>query len=461
MPITMEIKTSNNRFANLFAMAFQKLNAVVFYRIAFGVMMALSITRFWLNGWIEKIYITPSFHFSYYGFEWVKPLGETGMYALYIAMFLSAIFIAFGFLYRFSSMVFFATFTYVELIEKSIYLNHYYFISLIALLLCFIPAHKQFSLDVKLGITKPLKVFPRWMSLALQLQMATVYFFAGIAKINYDWLFNAMPLKFWLPTKTNLPFVGAWLSETWVAYLFSWCGMLFDTLIPFFLFWRKTKYLAYAVVVIFHALTAILFPPIGMFPFIMMVCAIVFIIPIQQEKNQANTFSLRKFLGFVPSIFGRVGMVLFVLHFSFQFLFPFRYLMYPKDLFWHEQGFRFSWRVMLMEKAGMATFHVKEKNSNRIVAIRNSDYLTQQQEKQMSTQPDMILQFAHHLAWVHQKLGWKNPEVYVENYVTLNGEGSRLLINPSVNLAAEQDGFSNKKWILPYNIEQQKLVGAL
>lgn len=461
MPITMEIDTRNNSFSIRLFTLFKRLNAVVFYRIAFGIMMALSIIRFWRNGWIEKIYITPSFHFSYYGFEWVKPLGETGMYVLYITIFLSAVFIALGFLYRISSIVFFMSFTYVELIEKSIYLNHYYFISLIALLLCFIPAHKQFSFDVKLGITKPLNVFPRWMSLALQLQMATVYFFAGIAKINYDWLFNAMPLKLWLPTKTNLPLVGPWLSETWVAYFFSWCGMLFDTLIPFFLFWRKTKYWAFLFVVIFHSLTAILFPPIGMFPFIMMVCALVFIFPIQQKESSSSNFSMRNFLGFKPSIFGRIGIALFLIHFSFQFLFPFRYLMYPKDLFWHEQGFRFSWRVMLMEKAGMATFHVKEKNGTRIVAIRNSDYLTQQQEKQMCTQPDMILQFAHHLAWVYKKLGWENPEVYVENYVTLNGKGSRLMINPNVNLAAETDGFASKKWILPYIIEQQKTLSVL
>jgi hypothetical protein len=38
---------------------------------------------------------------------------------------------------------------------------------------------------------------------------------------------------------------------------------------------------------------------------------------------------------------------------------PLRYLCYPNELFWTEEGFRFSWRVMLMEKAGYATFKVK------------------------------------------------------------------------------------------------------
>jgi hypothetical protein len=37
---------------------------------------------------------------------------------------------------------------------------------------------------------------------------------------------------------------------------------------------------------------------------------------------------------------------------AFQLLFPFRYLCYPNELFWTEE-FRFSWRVMLMEKQDM------------------------------------------------------------------------------------------------------------
>ena len=41
-----------------------------------------------------------------------------------------------------------------------------------------------------------------------------------------------------------------------------------------------------------------------------------------------------------------------------QILLPFRYLIYEGELFWTEEGYRFSWRVMLMEKSGIATFTV-------------------------------------------------------------------------------------------------------
>lgn len=463
----MAIKQLLGKWATaFFSFCERHIDAVVLFRIAFGIMMALAIVRFWLNGWIGQLYVNPSFFFTYYGFEWIKPLGQVGMYTVYALLFVGAIFIAAGFLYRLASILFFVLFTYVELIDKATYLNHYYFISLVALLLCFIPAHKKFSLDVKFGITKEVQHFPRWAVLSLQLQMAVVYFFAGIAKINHDWLVEALPLKIWLPAKNNLPFIGTWLSEVWVAYVFSWCGMLFDTLIPFLLFWNRTKYYAYVVVIIFHTLTAILFPAIGMFPFIMMACATVFIVPDKVVHNKHGApFSLRSWLGFAVSPIGKLGTAIFLFFFLLQALLPFRYTLYPENLFWHEQGFRFSWRVMLMEKAGMATFYVKGKASQTgavsMVEIKNTNYLTPLQEKQMSTQPDMILQFAHHLAQVYKLQGWESTEVYVESYVSLNGKGSCMFIDPNVNLASLHESFARKHWIFPYKKVPYKLAEAL
>lgn len=95
-----------------------------------------------------------------------------------------------------------------------------------------------------------------------------------------------------------------------------------------------------------------------------------------------------------------------------------------------------------MEKAGLVFFHVKVANG-KLIEINNHDFLTTQQEKQMSTQPDMILQFAQYLKTVYH-----TNEVYAEAYVTINGKGSKLLIDPKVNLAAVEDDLTNKNWIL-------------
>jgi hypothetical protein len=52
---------------------------------------------------------------------------------------------------------------------------------------------------------------------------------------------------------------------------------------------------------------------------------------------------------------------------------PFRYLCYPNELFWTEEGFRFSC-VMLMEKAGYATFKVKDAVTKKEITINNSHF---------------------------------------------------------------------------------------
>ena len=55
--------------------SYSQAATLAFFRLAFGLLMVGSLIRFASFGWIEKFYITPQFHFTYFGFEWVKPLG--------------------------------------------------------------------------------------------------------------------------------------------------------------------------------------------------------------------------------------------------------------------------------------------------------------------------------------------------------------------------------------------------
>jgi hypothetical protein len=136
------------------------------------------------------------------------------------------------------------------------------------------------------------------------------------------------------------------------------------------------------------------------------------------------------------------------LHLLFQLLFPWRYLLYEGNLFWNEEGYRFSWRVMLVEKSGHATFYVRDTCSGREGAVVNRDFLNSHQEKQMSFQPDMILQFAHFLAEHYRQQGYCGPEVRAEVHVTWNGRPSQLYIDPRLDLTKIQDGWRQKDWVL-------------
>jgi hypothetical protein len=428
-------------------MFFKQVSALplAIFRLCFGTLMLLSTLRFWLKGWIEELYIKPIFHFSYYGFEWVKPIKGEGIYILFFVMGVAALFVALGLLYRLATIIFFLSFTYLELIDKTNYLNHYYLVSLLSFLLIFLPAHAYLSVDAWIDKRIYQEKISNIYLITIRLQLLITYFFAGVAKINSDWLLAALPLKIWLSTKTDLPFIGYFLLFPVTAYLFSWGGMLFDISIGFLLWWGKTRPVAYIFVLLFHGLTAILFPQIGMFPLMMVVNTLVFF---SFEKQHNN--SKEKLQVFKNQIIKKISLSVFIFYFSIQCLLPMRYLYYPDSLFWTEEGYRFSWRVMLMEKTGATFFTVKDANTGLSEVINNGLYLSPLQEKMMSTQPDMILQFAHFLRDKYIEKGFRDPMVFVESYVSLNGRANQQFINPKVNLAKETDSFVHKTWILEH-----------
>ena len=421
-------------------------------------MIAGSMIRFWINGWIDELYIQPKFFFHYYGFEWVKPLGEY-TYVLFAVCGVSALLFAFGLFYRIASVLLFLSFTYIELMDKSNYLNHYYFVSLVLFLMMWLPAHVRFSLDAVRNKTLSKQFVPLWCVGSLRLMLGILYVYAGLAKLNSDWLFNAMPLKIWLPAKNDLPLIGPLFNNTWVAYLFSWFGAFYDLTIPFFLLNRHTRTAAYITVVIFHTLTWLLFP-IGVFPFVMIVSTVIFF-PTPVLHNLVRKVQLLFGMGtnnsrtlfiFKPRRL-MITTAVFILFFTFQLLFPWRYLMMPGELFWTEEGYRFSWRVMLIEKMGYAQFIVKDNETKETIAVNNNDFLTKNQEKMMATQPDFIVQYAGYLHNYYKAQGIADPEVYATIYVTLNGRRSRLFVDTSQNLALIKDNFKHKNWILPFNDE--------
>lgn len=457
-------------------------------RISFGLLMAAGTIRFVAKGWVHEFYIAPPFHFTYTGFGWVKPLPGEWLYAVYAAVGLLSLCIAAGFFYRASMIAFFLLFTYTELLDKTYYLNHYYFVSLLSFLLIFLPLHRCWSVDqwrwsrwkrdtTSLRHLHAITV-PRWTVDVVRLQVGLVYFFAGLAKLTPDWLFQAMPLRIWLTAHTSFPLIGTLFDEIWMAYLLSWVSAFYDLTIPFWLLWRKTRLWAYVAVIGFHVMTALLFN-IGMFPWIMMACTVVFLdgenftrplnwLAAVQEREVFK--GIRRILskptaGFVPThlrsislhpppvphrpvLYNRMVASILILFFVYQMGMPLRHWFYPGDVHWTEEGFRFAWKVMVVQKTGYVEFHVRHPESGRQWVVAPGEFLTPIQERQMAFQPDMILQFAHHLAEVYRARGVENLAISAEAYVSLNGRASRLLIDPTVDLTLEENTLEPKPWIL-------------
>ena len=464
----MQIMTEINHWINQLLNKKINIAPLVLFRIIFGVMMFASTLRFILKGWVKEFYIDPNYYFTYYGFDWVTPFKENGMYILFGLLLCCTLFITFGLFYRISISIYFLLFTYVELIDKTYYLNHYYFISLLSFILIFLPLHRNFSLDAFIGICKKTSHVKSWTINVIKLQIGIVYFFAGIAKLNYEWLFEAQPLINWLKHLSDFPLIGQLFMEDYTAYLFSWAGALFDLSIFFILINNRLRIYGYTLVVIFHLMTSMMFP-IGVFPLVMICSTLIFfsesfhvkIISFLSKislKSNKDTNDLSYSLNNSSKSFIKV---LFISFFIMQLFLPFRYLLYPGKLFWTEQGYRFSWRVMLIEKVGYAQFYIHESEKDRKKLIENHDYLTPQQEKMMATQPDMILQYAHHISKIYKDsiltlsngkeiTFGPNPKVTADIKVALFNKGSRSFTDEKVNLSEQKRGFLHKKWILPY-----------
>ena len=66
---------------------------LVGFRILFGLLMLISTIRFMLKGWVAELYLDPVFHFTYYGFWWVKPVSGPWLYAVFIIIALCCLFV--------------------------------------------------------------------------------------------------------------------------------------------------------------------------------------------------------------------------------------------------------------------------------------------------------------------------------------------------------------------------------
>ncbi|NRA63915.1 MAG: HTTM domain-containing protein [Pseudobacteriovorax sp.] len=409
---------------------YQKANKLVaadslmVYRFLVGILLAFGVLRQWYYGWIEQQYIRPDFFFFYEGFSWVKPYSQEFIYFLFAALFLSSLGMAFGWRPKLSAAISFFCFTYIELIDKTNYLNHYYFISIILFGFALMP-----SLPGLWG-RQQLRFF--WLFL-FRFQVGVVYVFAGLAKLGSDWLLEAQPLSIWLKATGYVPILSQFLEMNYVPYIMSWAGAFFDLFVVFFLIYPRTRIPAYLCVILFHVVTWVLFP-IGLFPWVMIAGAALFFPPTWPRRMiliKSKFASPKNRCIRCPQPIPYPLIALAVLYVLIQVLLPLRSLTYRGNTLWTEEGFRFSWKVMLIEKAGFARFTIHYSNGSTEV-IYPSDWLTPLQVKMMSTQSDMIIQFAHHL---EDRFDHRSIEaIFVDSKVSFNGRRAQTFIRPDANL---------------------------
>jgi len=440
---------------------------LIVFRIAFGIIMLWDTLRYLNNGWITEFYVEPVFLFKYYGFEWVHPWPGDGMYIHFALLAVLALFITIGFLYRASIILFFFGFTYVFLLDQARYLNHFYLVILFNFLLIFLPANKNFSIDALLWPHKKSDKAPLWSLWILRFQMEVVLIYAGIVKINPDWL-QLEPLRMWLSLRSDMPIVGYFYTQDWAIAIAAYGVIILHVVGAPLLLWKKTRLIVFCIYACFHLLNHFTFT-IGIFPWLTLAGTLVFFDPNWPKQLQAYFRNRLKPGGITQNIaeepisngsgefYSNVKAWNRNLVFSFctlwalfQILVPLRHVLYPGNVSWTEEGHRFSWQMKLRTKRGFADFLILDPLTQKTWYVSPEKYLTEKQARKMPTQPDMILQFAYFLEELWKKeYGLNDVEIRVSNYVSLNGREPAPMVNPTVDLTKIERTLSRADWILP------------
>lgn len=132
-----------------------------------------------------------------------------------------------------------------------------------------------------------------------------------------------------------------------------------------------------------------------------------------------------------------------------QVLVPLRHWAYPGNVRWNEDGYRFSWRVLLTEKHGHARFRVRDPATGEERVVLPEEYLTPLQAERMAAQPDLILATARIIARDYERKGVPGAEVRADAFVAFNGREAARFIDPEADLARIEPGLWPKRFVLP------------
>ena len=416
---------------------------LVYFRVAFGGMVVWSLCKYFHSDLIWTQFLEPKIHFAYFGFDWVKPWGGNGMYVHFLVTAIAAACIAVGFKYKLATKVFFLGYTFIFLLDQTWYLNHYYLICLLGLLLTILPANCACSVDAARDSSLRSDTVPTWVLWLLRFQVGVPYFFGGIAKMNSDWL-HGEPLRTWLAKETDFPLIGQFFTQEWCVSSFVWGGLLLDLFIVPLLFWRRTRWVALAAMWSFHMMNAQLFH-IGIFPWLMLAATTVLYLPVEwiarlrfwKQHGEAGGVDVSRIAGWL-----KPAICLFVI---WQLVMPFRHHLYPGHVAFTREGHPFSWRMKLnIRRVDMKLAVHYEDGSKEPVYLWQ--WLTHPQEGRVRS-TDQMLQLAQYIREHKEKEVGMRAEVRGTITVALNGRKPEVLVTDKFDLSRQSRSLIPAKWI--------------
>lgn len=415
-------------FAERFTIARRRLfepvdaASLAVFRIAFGVLMLWEMWYFFEGNRLGELFLKPPFLFKFYGFGWVHPWPGIGLYVHFGVMALLAVLIAVGQWYRIAIVLFGLGFAYVFLLDQGIYLNHFYLICLVCLLMSFVAANRVFSVDAWQHPSIRVRTVPAWMLWMMRAQIGIVYFYAGLAKLNSDWL-GGEPMRSFLAVRGDAPIIGPYVESPVLISAFACGGLLFDLLVVPALLWRRTRAVAFACALVFHLLNAWQFD-IDVFPWFMIAATTLFFSPDWPRRVLARWTGpigeeAPPALPEPSTRRRRVTVALLGIYFAVQLLVPLRHVLYPGYTLWTMEGHRFAWRMLLGVKRTEVTFVVTAEDGDRFWVVDPKQFLPPEEVALMNTSPRLTEQYAATLREEWRKNGFDRVIIRREPVPTL------------------------------------------
>jgi len=379
-------------------------------RVVVGMVAAATCARAVWHGWIDTLWVGTPTRLAYPLLGWVPVPTRPVLFTLVVGCGLAGLAVALGLAERWMLAVVAFGMLWLGALDAAAYLNHEVLLVALAGLLALLPNGRN---------------VPPAAVLAARALVGSVYVWAAVAKLDAGWL-AGQPLRVWLVSRSDLPVVGPLLTRSGVAAALAIAALAFDALVVPALAWRRTRPLALAAVMAFHAATAVLFP-IGAFPWLMAGAALGAFAP--------------SWLGWVPTVRppGRVGWSIGPRLAAAGIvglcaLAPLRSVLPGSEPAWDGTGDHLAWRVMDHDRAGLVTWAVTDRATGATWDERPSDHLAPHQQRQLASTTSLLPGAARAVRASWARDG-RDVEVRAEVFVSMDGGRARPVVDPSVDLS--------------------------
>lgn len=400
--------------------------------------MLIQLVR--LQPYITETLPKSLFFLTYPGFNWITITSPENLKLIFTSGYIASILLTVGLFSKWAASFLFIAWGYLFLLDAGHYNNHYYLIWLLLLLFSVTNADAAFSVLKKNRGDH----IPYWQLFLFKFQIVVVYIYGGLAKFNTDWL-NGAPMKIWLSMK---PYT--WLQSDPIAYFICWSGLVFDLVIGFLLWNKKTRLLAICLLVPFHLFNHFIWQ-IGVFPWLMILATLLFIEPkkIDWLFKKVSGSKQKAMSTLQTSILAKSFITAYV---AFQLLFPLRQWLYHGPSFWNGYGFRFAWNMMLFDNLEDFKVKVSVPNEGVVGYIELNRYVNMRQLRKFNQCPQNLTRLGHFLADEMKKnASITNPELNAIVLRSINDRAYQHFVDTTVNMAtAEYSAFKVVNWIIPF-----------